>query len=346
MKFDINDLRTDFENLTVKMREQSKTVLITAITVLSLTVAACVIVFLMSVRGSEQVMVPHVIGKDLAVAMLEMQVKELYPKIQLRYSDNPNDRGTILEQSPAPGSIVKAGRRINLIVSRGIIVDRVENFVGQNYDEVRMHLQTLFTSMVKPLLSIKEPALYKFNTAPAGTILEQNPPPDTAITGPVELELVISRGPENEKVTVPALIGLSITDTLVKISRSKVIFDFSFRAPEGMERSGTVVSQLPSEQSPVAAYSRASAVLAFPVKSTDGRVYGIFQEDLPLYPYPFQIKLDAVSPTGDRYELVTLKHPGGPLSIPYAVPEGTLLILTILNKEVATVEVRAPATGE
>lgn len=343
MRFSIDDLRTDFEHLSARIRENGKTVLITAVVTLCMTVAASLIVFLVTVRSGEQVMVPAVTGKDLAVAMLEMQAKELYPKIQLRYSDNPNDRGTIIEQSPAAGSIVKAGRRINLVVSRGIIIDRVENFVGQNLDDVKMHLQTLFTAMSRPLLSIKEPLLYTFNTAPAGTILEQNPAPDTPITGPIELQLVISRGPENERVAVPAIMGLSISDILNRMARSQVIFDFTARAPEGAERAGTAVSLMPAENSPVAAFSRISVVLAFPVRSTDGRVYGIFEETLPQYPYPFQVTLDAVSPRGDRYQLVSFKHPGGSLTIPYAVPEGTVLALSILNKEVTTLEVRAPA---
>lgn len=47
-----------------------------------------------------------------------MQVKELYPKIQLRYSDVPGDKGMILEQNPVAGTIVKASRRIDLVVSR------------------------------------------------------------------------------------------------------------------------------------------------------------------------------------------------------------------------------------
>ncbi|HOT62741.1 MAG TPA: penicillin-binding protein, partial [Treponemataceae bacterium] len=66
-----------------------------------------------------------------------------------------------------------------------------------------------------------------------------------------------------------------------------------------------------------------------------------FRETLPSYPYPFQVKLEAITPKGDRYELISMKHPGGEFTVPYAVSEGTVLSLTILNKEVSTVEVRA-----
>ena len=89
-------------------------------------------------------MVPDVTGKDLTDALQEMQAKELYPKIRLRYSKSPEEKGSVLEQSPSGGTIVKAGERINLTVSQGVVLDRVENYVGMKIDDVRAQLQTLF----------------------------------------------------------------------------------------------------------------------------------------------------------------------------------------------------------
>jgi beta-lactam-binding protein with PASTA domain len=343
MKFTLPDIHFDLGALAEKLRENSRTVILTGSIIVLVTIASCFVVFSLALKGNEQVMVPAVKGKDLAVAMLEMQAKELYPKIQLRYSEKAEDKGIILEQSPSAGAIVKAGRRINLVVSRGIIVDKVENFIGQNVDDVKIHLQTLFTSTTVPLLSVKEPPLYKYNAAPAGTILEQDPSPDTPLSGPVQLIFVVSRGAENAQVAVPAITGLRLADAYAVMAKSDVIFDFSSRAPEGRETSGTVVSQMPAENALVNTKSRVAAVVAMPAESSNGLVYGIFAETLPLYPYPFQIKLEAVSPAGERSTLVSMKHPGDRLTIPYAVPAGTVLVLTILNKEVATVEVREPA---
>ncbi len=345
MRFSLPDIHIDFEALTARLRENAHTVIFSGATVLLLTIAACVVAFFLSLKSDEQVMVPDVTGKDLAVAMLEMQAKELYPKIQLRYSDDANDKGLILEQSPAPGAIVKAGRRINLVISQGVIVDRVENFVGQNIDDVKIHLQTLFTSTT-PLIAIADPPKYRFNAAPAGTILEQDPLPDTALTGPTTVTLVVSKGAQNDRATVPQITGLTIAEALSVMSRSEVVFNFTDRAPEGKEIAGTVVSQMPAGDSLVDAYSTVAAVIAMPQKNPDGKIYGIFSEILPKYPYPFQIRLDAVSPSGNRRTLVSMKHPGGQLTVPYAVESGTVLSLTILNKEVESVEIRADGSVE
>ncbi len=341
MNFNLSDFRIDFNELSTRFRENARVILLTGATIFLLVAAAAVVLFFIFIRGPEQVMVPSVTGKDLSVAMIEMQEKELYPRIQLRYSERLDDKGTILSQSPAPGSIVKAGKRIELTVSRGIVIDKMENFVGQHIDDVKMNLQALFTSMEKPLIVIEEPPLYRYSQEPAGTILEQDPLPDTGITGPTKVTVVVSRGPEYERVAVPAITGLSIPDMLDYLSKSEVVYDFSARYPEREEKAGTVVSQTPAENVAVPSFSRVSAVVAVPVKAPDGLVYGIFEETLPEYPYPFQIQISAISPMGDRYQLASFRHPGGELSVPYAVEDGTVLVLTILNKEVGTYEIHA-----
>jgi beta-lactam-binding protein with PASTA domain len=298
-----------------------------------------VTVFMLTIRGAEQTMVPNVVGKELTAALLEMQAKELYPKIQLRYSNNAADKGTILEQDPGPGTIVKAGRRIKLVVSRGMVVDKVENYIGQNIDDVKMHLQTLFSSSTKSLISLREPLLYAYSTQPAGTILEQKPEPGTDIDGPIRLEFVVSRGPENAMIKVPDLVGLPVQDALDRIRQSGVWFVFSVRPAQNRETPGTVVSQLPAGQTVVSANTRLDLVVAAPAKVPEDEVFGLFNKTLPEYPYPLEVKLDALLPTGERRRIITVNHPGGAFTVPYQVPKGTVLILSVLNRELLREEV-------
>jgi beta-lactam-binding protein with PASTA domain len=117
-------------------------------------------VFFIAVRGSEQTMIPDVQGKELTEALMELQVKELYPRIQLRYSQSAIDKGTVLEQDPLPGTIVKAGRRIRLVVSQGVIVDTLSDYIGRNVDDVRMEIQTIAAAAGQQFLSLKEPFMY------------------------------------------------------------------------------------------------------------------------------------------------------------------------------------------
>jgi hypothetical protein len=71
---------------------------------------------------------------------------------------------------------------------------------------------------------------------------------------------------------------------------------------------------------------------------TDGVVTGLFTQALPEYPYPLKTVLYAEPLSGARIPLITVDHPGRQFTMPYAVPEGSVLVLQVLNKVVARVE--------
>jgi eukaryotic-like serine/threonine-protein kinase len=299
--------------------------------IIALMIVAGLSAFFLSLRGAEQTMVPDVKSMELAQALVKLQEKELYPRVSLRFTDNPLDRGKIVDQSPDPGAIVKAGRRIAITVSRGSIADKVENFVGQDINEVKIHLQTLFAG-ARPLLSVKEPPLYLFDKAPAGTILEQKPLPETEIAGATQLELVVSRGPEKAQVRVPDLAGLSIDDALLLVEKTDLAVNFSMRAGGKNERPGTVVAQTPAAGSMIPSNARVSVTLSAPAASPD-KVAGIYSRDLPEYPYQLKVSLVALSPSGDQAPLLTVNHPGGSFTAPYFLPKGYTLALYVLDQE-------------
>ena len=207
------------------------------------------VTFWLSVRGAEEVLVPKVENKELISALIEMQEKELYPRIQVRYSsDYP--KGMIIDQKPSSGTIVRAGRRVTLTVSRGPVIDRVEDYVGQKVEDVRIHLQTLFASY-RALLKIKEPVSYVFDPEPAGNILAQKPEPGTVIDSVTELELVVSRGPRGEPVTVQEFTDMEFHNAIAQLSNSNFPFIFAVRRAEGDEGRGVIVSQTPEAESEV-----------------------------------------------------------------------------------------------
>ena len=212
-------------------------------------------IFFVNVKGPEKVLVPNVVGKNLEDALLEMQVKELYPKISLRYSDLPGDEGTILDQSPDAGAIVKGYSRVSLVVSRGVIVDKIDEYTGMNIEDLRMKLQTLFAGQTKPLIVLAEPE-YKPDVSDAGTILEQDPPAGTHISEPVTVQLVVSRGPNFENTKAPYLIGQTVNDLLQIITRSKLVFDIAWHKASDEEKPGTVVDQQAFEDEFVPNYTR------------------------------------------------------------------------------------------
>jgi len=291
-------------------------------------------VFFIAVHGEEQTMVPNVVGKELTEALLELQIKELYPRLQLRFSQTSHDKGFILEQEPRPGTIVKAGRRIRLVVSQGVVINKVENFIGRNIDEVRMDLQTIYTSAGNlPLLSLREPLMYEFSSENPGIILAQKPEPGTDISGPMILELVVSRGRENTTVNVPQLTGLDIYRALQLISSSGINFHFSSRERSGNERGETVVLQIPPANTTVPINTLVQLTVTNPENLENNEISGIFSHSIPPNPYPLEVRLEALLVSGERIRLFTVDYPGGEFTFPYKLPVGTVLVLSMLNRE-------------
>jgi beta-lactam-binding protein with PASTA domain len=293
-----------------------------------------VLIFFVAVRGAEQTLVPEVRGKELTEAMLELQVKELYPRIQLRYSQSSRDKGYILEQDPRAGTIVKAGRQIRLVVSQGVMINRVENYIGRSIDDVLMDLQVFGASSGSPLLTLKEPLMYDFSPEPPGTILRQKPEPGADISGPMSLEFVVSRGQEHVLVTVPQLVGLSLSAALEQIGRMGIVFEFSLRELREGERGETVVQQSPAAGTSVTANTVIDIVVNSPVRLADGEVYKLFAYTMPRNPYPLPVRLEALLPSGERIRLIVVDYPGGKFTVPYRLPKGSTLFLSMMNREI------------
>ncbi|MDR3115016.1 MAG: PASTA domain-containing protein [Treponema sp.] len=292
-------------------------------------------VFFIAVQGEEEIKVPDVLGKDVTAALLELQEKDLYPRIQLRYSQSSGDKGLILEQNPSPGSTVKAGsRRIQLVVSQGVIMSKVEDYRGRQVDEVRVELQMLFTQASKTLLSLQEPFMYAYAPEAPGTILQQHPEPGTDISGPLTLEFVVSRGPETVMIPVPTLAGLSLKAALAEISRSGINFAFSLRQAQGYESGETVVFQEPPAGSRIAAQSRVLLTVTVPPVLDTDEVFALFTYTIPKNPYPLQVQLESLLPSGERRSLLTVPYLGGDFTVPYRLPAGSVLILSMLNREI------------
>ena len=333
-----------FETIETYVAENLKVFISMAIVLLVLVGLVAMSVFFIFVRGEEQTMVPDVQGQELTRALLELQVKELYPRIQLRYTQSSLDRGLILEQNPPPGTIVRAGRRINLVVSQGVLINTVENFIGRNVDEVRMELQATFSGdgSLQPLFSLREPIMLEFSEEAPGTILQQRPEPGTAISGPTFLELVVSRGSENVMIQIPNLLGYSMEDALEQIGRIGIDFQFSLRPLRAGEEEGSVVAQNPPGGTTHPSTSRVEFTVAVPERSNESTVYGLYTYEMALNPYPLLVRLESITPAGERNRLLSVQFSGGLLTVPYRQAPGSILVLTLINREIDRETVTMP----
>jgi beta-lactam-binding protein with PASTA domain len=296
-------------------------------------------VFFIAIRGKEEVMVPDVIGKELPMALIDLQEKELYPRISIRLAIAGEEKGVILEQSPDPGTLVKAERRINLVISHGTAFDAIENYTGRNINDVRSSIRVFNSQSPEVSITLKEPFMYQFSADPAGTVLQQNPPPGSALTGSTLLELVVSRGQENTRITVPNLTGIPFADALARLNQIRVGFVFTMRPAQEGERTGVIYSQKPDQGVELEPTDKIALGVTTPT-AAEGEGVGIFSHTFPVNPYPLPITVEVEYPNKNKQTLVSTNHAGGEFSMPYKLPAGSTLILSMVDREVTRITVR------
>ncbi len=318
-----------------------KIVVYSLVGIMALTVIAGVTTFLFTLQGTEEIMVPDIRDAELSDALIELQQRELFPLVQKRYASDPATRGRVLDQNPAPGTVVKAGKRISVIVSEGAVVDEVGDYRGRDLNEVRSELRTVFASYDQ-VLDIANVS-YVFDESEPGTIVEQHPAPGTPVAGQTNLDVVVSRGPGIDSITVPSYVGMTYDEAVQELASQNTPFSFRIADDEGDEdAAGTVVSQSPSADSEMEPGSRVTLYMLPPEEDDvpEDMVFGIFERVLPEYPVAVELTLDVVNPDGQRLRLLQMQHPGGIVSVPYMIEENSRLVLSRFGTEVVNLVIR------
>ncbi len=324
--------------LNKKIEDNASVIIFTSIAMLTIVILVSVVVFFAYLKTEDKVLVPSVEGSTLEDALLELQIKELYPRLQLKFSDDPLDRGRVLSQSPPAGTVSKAGRRITLVVSRGTVIEKIDNYVGKNIKDVKNLFASIFTSNSKKLLVIKEPYIYRSDEAPEGTILEQNPPAGTEISSTMEIEFVVSKGNEVEEIEVPNFVDMELGRLYEALSSIPLNFNFMSGSSTDVP-SPRVAEQSITQGAKVPPYSKIQLTLAFPQRQEGDLVFGVYYADLPQYPYPVTISCDVVNPDGTKNTIAEFPHYGGSFQFPYYLPHGSIVTITALNEAVKVFEV-------
>ncbi|RKX78091.1 MAG: penicillin-binding protein [Spirochaetes bacterium] len=296
--------------------------------------------FFLAVRGAEKTVIPNIVEKDLVEALVILQERELYPRVQVKYTGDPSDKGMVIDQDPEPGLYVKAGRRVIVTVSKGAIVDNVEDYVGKNLNDVRSRLASLFSTF-KPLLVIREPVTYVYDDSEPGTVLSQAPQAGTPLGEPEDLILIVSRGSLDKPVKIPDWENYSADNAMRSLARIPLPFIF---VEDNVSPSGTVArvtSQFPPPESEVGLDRTITLGFSRPESWPEEFRYGLFDYTLPAYPVPVLLEVIVREPGTEDRKLFSMPHSGGEISFPYVVPVGTGIVVMVNGKEVAREDISA-----
>lgn len=144
--------------------------------------------------GPREVVVPNLIGVEYEEAVKRLQEEGLaVGTLRRAYSDDV-ELNQLAAMNPPPGMRVRAGRRIDIVVSRGPAKVKVPRVVGLQIAEAEELLQ-------KVGLALKQDGERRAD-APAGEILSQRPGPGAMAGQGTEVAVIVSGGPDYGVVQV------------------------------------------------------------------------------------------------------------------------------------------------
>ncbi|MFZ5816732.1 MAG: Stk1 family PASTA domain-containing Ser/Thr kinase [Bacillota bacterium] len=131
-------------------------------------------------------------SQELGLVNLKLEV------VGERHSDL--DPLYVISADPAPGTWVKEGATIQVIVSKGPETVELPDVRGQTYEQARLALENA-------RFQVNEPT-YRTAPEPEGQVIEMSPPAKTPLKVGSRVDLVISSGP----LKVPVIYGKTLTE--------------------------------------------------------------------------------------------------------------------------------------
>jgi len=194
-------------------------------------------VFNQAVKGGSYVQVPDIVGLPVTEASNRLLEEGLELGTQ-RHVRNPSvAEYHVIMQRPSPKQVVRTGRKVMITVSAGH--DKIKLPDLKNISMTKA-IETLEQLRLVPGAISRIP-----NDAPLDTVLNQEPLPDTSLSSGVEVNLLISDGPESIPMFMPDLNGKTIEESRLLLSTLKTIKPVPYRIEREGEEFGVVLNQFP-----------------------------------------------------------------------------------------------------
>lgn len=154
------------------------------------------VIFPTPVVAESGIVVPDLLGLSVNDAERQLAGVGLVPGDISRISHPRKSPGTVIAQTPLAGQQLPAGLGVNMAISSGRPQGRVPDLVGFP----KAHAEDLATRIGFDIDSRRQEAL-----APAGQVIEIEPPPGTTLELPAQIRLVVSTGPPPDTLGVDTL---------------------------------------------------------------------------------------------------------------------------------------------
>jgi serine/threonine-protein kinase len=193
-----------------------------------------------SIRGDlfrRSVDVPTVVGSNVDTARSALDQSGLLLVVAEDRDDITAPPGQVLSQRPLPGSKVRGGESVNVVVARAPTVVKVPGVVGLLLSEARVRLE-------KARLTVSSVVEQAHPSLGVGMVIAQNMAEGAEVRAGTGLELKVSKGAET--VTVPAVVGKSLTKAKDLLTQAGLTLGQVRHASDDDRSPGIVLEQKPA----------------------------------------------------------------------------------------------------
>jgi beta-lactam-binding protein with PASTA domain len=191
------------------------------------------------VPSGTTILVPTLVGQTEADAIALGQTLHLKMVVVSRSLSEQYPRDVVMTQQPAPGTRVREGRQVSLIVSRGVNVYTMPDLRFLSLRDAGVELSRL-------RLNLGKTKLVPNDDVPFNHIVAQNPPPLQSVREGTTVDLVLSKGPPST-VRAPDFVGMNVDRARAEAADAKVHLGQVVWTPFGAKGPprGVVVRQKP-----------------------------------------------------------------------------------------------------
>ncbi|MBA7509518.1 Serine/threonine-protein kinase PK-1 [subsurface metagenome] len=168
------------------MRGGAKIFFIPFFTSIFVSAAVCFLFFVYGIPFLERVEVPDVRRATIDQGRLIMENRSLFLLVESETEDPSIPEGSIINQSPLPGSLVKKGTPISVVLSKGKGGIALPNFSSVPLEEARR----ILAEMRLKIGSITERSSV---SVAKGSIISTFPSPDSIVKEGTIIDLVLGR---------------------------------------------------------------------------------------------------------------------------------------------------------
>lgn len=258
--------------------------------------------FVMNLMRVPEVEVPTLVGMKLEDAEELLAEQDLKYTIEEEIFDEEAESGIILEQNPKEGTTIKAENPISLVVSKGQEELFIPNVTNIDVRDAETQINDAGFAMGE--------ITYEFHDeVQENYVISQTPSAETAAVRDAAVDLLVSKGPEPEKIFLEDYTGKT-EDAAVKdiislgLTTGSMTYEESYTVEEGV-----VISQKPAKGTEMEDGAAVSLVISKGPGPSAAKKSSIMVM-LPSEPEQLAVKVYATDNQG-RKKVYDKTHEGG-----------------------------------